>query len=64
MKISEGPFAPVDGAGYEYETGALLGSNCLIDDMEAISKANEMCNRYGIDTHRDRRGHRFSDGSL
>ena len=50
VKISEGPFAPVDGAGYEYETGALLGSNCLIDDMEAISKANEMCNRYGIDT--------------
>jgi len=50
VKISHGPFSPVDGGGYEYETGALLGSNCLIDDMEAISKANELCNRYGMDT--------------
>jgi aldehyde:ferredoxin oxidoreductase len=50
VKISEGPFAPVDGGGYEYETGALLGSNLLIDNMEAISKANELCNRYGMDT--------------
>jgi aldehyde:ferredoxin oxidoreductase len=50
VKISEGPFAPVDGGGYEYETGVLLGSNCLIDNMEAISKANELCNRYGMDT--------------
>jgi len=50
VKISRGPFSPVDGGGYEYETGALLGSNCLIDNMEAISKANEVCNRYGMDT--------------
>ena len=50
VKISNGPFSPVDGGGYEYETGALLGSNCLIDNMEAISKANEVCNRYGMDT--------------
>ena len=50
VKISSGPFSPVDGAGYEYETGAMLGSNCLVEDMEAISKANELCNRYGLDT--------------
>ncbi len=50
VKITEGPYAPVDGGGYEYETGALLGSNLLIDDMGAISKANELCNRYGMDT--------------
>jgi len=50
VKITEGPFAPVDGGGYEYETGAMLGSNCLIDNMEAISRANELCNRYGMDT--------------
>ena len=50
VKISSGPFSPVDGGGYEYETGALLGSNCLVDNMEAISKANELCNRYGMDT--------------
>lgn len=50
VKIPEGAFSPVDGGGYEYETGALLGSNCLIDNMAAISKANELCNRYGMDT--------------
>jgi len=50
VKITQGPFAPVEGGGYEYETGALLGSNLLIDDMHAISKANELCNRYGMDT--------------
>jgi aldehyde:ferredoxin oxidoreductase len=50
VKVSSGPFSPVDGGGYEYETGAMLGSNCLVDDMEAISKANELCNRYGLDT--------------
>ena len=50
VKISNGPFSPVEGGGYEYETGAMFGSNCLIDNMEAISKANELCNRYGMDT--------------
>ena len=34
----------------EYETLAAFGSNCDIDNLEAIIKANEMCNRYGIDT--------------
>ncbi len=34
----------------EYETLAALGSNCCIDNLEAIMKANELCNRYGLDT--------------
>jgi len=50
VKISEGPFAPVDGGGPEYETLAALGSNCLVDNLEAIARANELCNRYGLDT--------------
>jgi len=37
-------------AGPEYETLAMLGSNLLIDDLKAIVKANDLCNRYGIDT--------------
>jgi aldehyde:ferredoxin oxidoreductase len=43
---------PVDRAygGPEYETLAALGSNCGIDDLFAISKANELCNAYAIDT--------------
>jgi aldehyde:ferredoxin oxidoreductase len=40
---------PVYGSP-EYETLAALGSNCGIDDLEAIMKANELCNRYGMDT--------------
>ena len=40
---------PVYG-GPEYETLAALGSNCGIDNLEALMKAGEMCNRYGIDT--------------
>jgi len=36
--------------GPEYETLAALGSNCGIDDLEAIIKADELCGRYGIDT--------------
>ncbi len=36
--------------GPEYETVCAFGSNCLIDDLKAIAKANELCNKYGIDT--------------
>lgn len=36
--------------GPEYETVAALGSNCGIDDLEAISKGNELCGRYGLDS--------------
>lgn len=50
VKIIKGKYAGVEGAGPEYETLAFLGSMCLIDDLEAIAKANELCNRYGIDT--------------
>jgi len=51
VKIDEGPWE-IDSAygGAEYETLASFGSNLLIDDLKAISKAHEMCNRYGIDT--------------
>ena len=36
--------------GPEYETCASLGSLCMVDDLEAISKGNELCNKYSIDT--------------
>ena len=50
VKVENGPFAGVEGAGPEYETLALLGSNCLIDNLEALCFANELCNRFGLDT--------------
>ena len=36
--------------GPEYETLASLGSNCGVSDLKAICKANELCQRYSIDT--------------
>lgn len=50
IKIDKGKYAGVEGAGPEYETIAFFGAMCLVDDLEAIAKANELCNRYGLDT--------------
>jgi aldehyde:ferredoxin oxidoreductase len=50
VKITEGPWAPVDGEGPEYETVGTMGGECLVDDLAAICKANDLCNRYGLDT--------------
>jgi aldehyde:ferredoxin oxidoreductase len=38
------------GRGPEYESLAALGSMLLLDDLEAVCYANELCNRFGIDT--------------
>ena len=37
------------GHGPEYENIAMLGSNCLNDDPEALIEANHLCNMYGLD---------------
>lgn len=43
---------PVDPryGGPEYETIASLGSLCMVDDLGAIAKGHELCNRLGMDT--------------
>lgn len=46
----EAPEGRVEGAGAEYESLGMLGSNCLVDDLIAVSRANELCNRLGLDT--------------
>ncbi len=48
---AEAPFQ-VDPAygGPEYETMAAFGSNCGVADIVAVAKANELCNRYSLDT--------------
>lgn len=40
---------PVYG-GPEYETIGTFGSYCAIGDLGAISKANQICNEYAVDT--------------
>lgn len=36
--------------GPEYESVDSFGPNCAISDLQAIAKANELCNRYVLDT--------------
>lgn len=50
VEITEGPYKVEMGAGPEYETIGMLGANCMVDDIRAISKAHELCNKYGLDT--------------
>jgi len=51
VEIDE-PGLKVDPAygGPEYETIAALGSLCGITDLKYIAKANELCNKYTMDT--------------
>ncbi|MFN2188946.1 MAG: aldehyde ferredoxin oxidoreductase family protein, partial [Candidatus Promineifilaceae bacterium] len=51
VEIEEGPYkvSPHYG-GPEYETTSTFGNYCGINDLAAIAKANEFCNKYGMDT--------------
>ena len=48
-KIPDGPFKG-KGEGPEYETVYALGSDCGLDDLAALTKANYICNELGLDT--------------
>jgi len=51
VKVEEGELeTDTDLGGPEYETLGSLGSNLGIGDIRLISKANELCNKYTIDT--------------
>ncbi|NQU15187.1 MAG: aldehyde ferredoxin oxidoreductase family protein [Desulfobacteraceae bacterium] len=49
VEVKEGPYA-MSGAGPEYETAAAFGPMLLNDNLEAVAKANDICNRSGMDT--------------
>jgi aldehyde:ferredoxin oxidoreductase len=51
VEVTEGPYQ-VDPhyGGPEYETLATFGTYCGIDNLEAVSYANQLCNMYGMDT--------------
>ena len=36
--------------GPEYETAGMVGANCMVGDLAAVVKANEIASRYGVDT--------------
>ncbi len=49
-RFNEGKYAGLEVDGPEYETTALLGASCGIDDLGAIAKSNQICDDLGIDT--------------
>ena len=51
VEVKQGPFK-TDGPVHkvEYETMSLFGSNLLNDNLEAMIRINDLCNRYGMDT--------------
>jgi aldehyde:ferredoxin oxidoreductase len=50
IKITEPDEYVLEAVGPEYETLGMMGSNLLIDDPKAVSMANDIANRLGIDT--------------
>ena len=50
VKFNEPAEYAIEGAGPEYESLGMLGSCCLMDDVKALAKMNDLCNRYGLDT--------------
>lgn len=50
VEVKEGGYPIEESHKPEYETIAAFGSIILNDDIETILKANDICNRAGIDT--------------
>jgi aldehyde:ferredoxin oxidoreductase len=48
--VRDGRFKGAAIVGPEYQSTYALGPNCFIDDFKAIIKANELCDKLGIDT--------------
>lgn len=48
-RVPDGEFAG-EGEGPEYETMGAFGSCCGVDNLEAVIKANYICNEMGMDT--------------
>jgi len=47
-RIPSGPFKST-GEGPEYEAAWSFGADCGVSDLEAVCKANFLCNEYGMD---------------
>lgn len=50
VAVKDGPYRTVEGPGPEYETCCSFGTMIMNYDLAAVIKANELCNRYGMDT--------------
>jgi aldehyde:ferredoxin oxidoreductase len=50
VRITEGKYSGTEVEGPEYETIYSIGGLCEIADIKAVAKANDLCDRLGIDT--------------
>ncbi len=50
IKMDDPKYGKSFGKGPEYETLAALGSMTLVDNIEAIIRANDLCDDLGVDT--------------
>jgi len=50
VRVDDGPFKTEEGPGPEYETCCSFGTLIMNYDLAGVIKANEWCNRYGMDT--------------
>jgi len=48
--VEKGPYIVKEAHKPEYETCGMFGPNLLNDNLESIIMANDLCNRYGLDT--------------
>lgn len=44
------PMCAGEGEGPEYEAAWSMGPDCDVDDLDAVVKANFLCNEYGMDS--------------
>lgn len=49
VEVKDGPYKGAR-SDFEWETIYALGSNCGVDQMEAIVAASQICDEYGVDT--------------
>jgi len=50
VEVTEGPYEIEEGPGPEYETIAVFGAMTLNPNLKSIARANQLCNRHGLDT--------------
>jgi aldehyde:ferredoxin oxidoreductase len=50
VRVPNGPFQTEEGPGPEYETCGTFGTMIMNRDLAGVIKANELCNRLGMDT--------------
>ncbi len=50
FEAKDTPYGDIGIDGPEYETQYSFGGACEVNDIEAVAKANELCDKLGIDT--------------